>query len=112
MFARKSCYCFVRPKRSFLEVCIFLPRAVRGPQVRRSDRTSGTKVANMLRIHHRDEVEAPITDWLEEAFELSAPSERAAVGRPTRKRAGKQRPQPAHRRTPATKRKRLPKRAK
>src|SRR4051795_4437196 len=46
MFARTSCYFFVRPKRSFLEVCIFLPRAVRGPQVRRSDRTSRTKVAN------------------------------------------------------------------
>src|SRR3954463_3299317 len=68
MFSRTSCYFFVRSKRSFLEVCIFLPRAVRCPQVRRSDRTSRTKVANMLRIHHRDEVEAPMTAWLEEAF--------------------------------------------
>ena len=26
MFARKTCYAFVRPKRSFLELCIFLGR--------------------------------------------------------------------------------------
>ena len=26
MFSRKSCYFFVRPKRSFLEVCVFLGR--------------------------------------------------------------------------------------
>jgi hypothetical protein len=24
MFSRTSCYCFVRPKRTFLEVCVFL----------------------------------------------------------------------------------------
>jgi hypothetical protein len=28
MFSRKSCYCFVRPKKSFLEVCVFLPRGL------------------------------------------------------------------------------------
>src|SRR5262245_26107372 len=39
MFARKACYFFVRPKVSHLEVCIFLGREVRGPQVRRADRT-------------------------------------------------------------------------
>ena len=30
MFSRKSCYFFVRPKKSFLEVCIFLGRAGEG----------------------------------------------------------------------------------
>jgi len=70
MFSRKSCYFFVRPKRSFLEVCVFLGRALRAPQVRRADRTSKTKVANILKITHRDEVEPPITDWLREAYEL------------------------------------------
>src|SRR5262245_58865881 len=68
MFSRTSCYFFVRPKRSFLEVCIFLPRAGKGPQVKKSQSTSKTKVANLLQIHHRDEVEAPITDWLQEAY--------------------------------------------
>ena len=70
MFSRTSCYFFVRPKKSFLEVCIFLPRAVKGPQVKRAVPSSRTKVANMLQIRHRDEVEAPITGWLEEAYDF------------------------------------------
>jgi hypothetical protein len=71
MFSRKSCYFFVRPKRTFLEVCVFLGRAVRAPQIRRVDRASKAKMVHMLRITHRDEVEAPITGWLREAYELS-----------------------------------------
>jgi hypothetical protein len=71
MFSRKSCYFFVRPKRAFLEVCVFLGRMVKAPQVRRADRTSKSKVAHMIQIRHRDEVEAPLTDWLWEAYELA-----------------------------------------
>jgi Domain of unknown function (DUF5655) len=70
MFSRKSCYFFVRPKKSVLEVCIFLGRSVKAPQVRRADRTSKSKVAHILHIRHRDEVEAPVTDWLREAYDL------------------------------------------
>ena len=69
MFARSACYFFVRPKKNFLEVCIFLGRALKAPQVKRVDSASKSKVANLIRITHRDEVEAPITDWLEEAYE-------------------------------------------
>jgi hypothetical protein len=71
MFSRRSCYFFVRPKRNFLEVCVFLGRALKAPQVRRVDRTSKTKVAHVIHLRHRDEVEAPITDWLREAYHLS-----------------------------------------
>jgi Domain of unknown function (DUF5655) len=71
MFSRKSCYFFVRPKRKFLEVCVFLGRTLKAPQVRRIDRASKTKVVHVIQIRHRDEVEAPITDWLREAYELS-----------------------------------------
>ena len=70
MFSRQSCYFFVRPKRSFLEVCLFLGRELKAAQVRRADRKSKTKVANILKITHRDEVEPPITDWLQEAYDL------------------------------------------
>ena len=69
MFARTSCYFFVRPKKNFLEVCIFLGRALKGPQVKRTDEASKSKVANILRITHRDEVEPPVTDWLREAYD-------------------------------------------
>ena len=70
MFSRESCYFFVRPKRSGLEVCVFLGRELKAPQVRRADRKSKTKVANILKITHRDQVEPPVTDWLQEAYEL------------------------------------------
>src|SRR4029434_2033917 len=43
MFSRKSCYFFVRPKKSYLEVSIFLDRAIKAPQVRRVDSASKTK---------------------------------------------------------------------
>ena len=80
MFSRKSCYFFVRPKKSFLEVCIFLGRPLKGRQVRRTVRSSKSKVANLIQIRHRDEVEAPFTGWLQEAYEQSdALSARAAV---------------------------------
>jgi hypothetical protein len=71
MFSRKSCYFFVRPKKNFLEVCVFLGRTLNAPQVRRRDRASKSKVYHIIHIKHRDEVEAPITDWLQEAYELS-----------------------------------------
>ena len=72
MFSRKSCYFFVRPKKSFLEVCVFLGRALKAPQVRRVDAASKSKIVHVIRITHRDEVEAPVTDWLQEAYDMSA----------------------------------------
>jgi hypothetical protein len=71
MFSRKSCYFFVRPKKNALEVCVFLARALKAPQVRRVDRASKSKLVHFIHLQHRDQVEAPITDWLREAYELS-----------------------------------------
>src|SRR6185503_2136757 len=70
MFSRKSCHFFVRPKSKYLEVCLFLGRRLKAPQVRRVLEGSRSKFAHIIHIRHRDEVEAPITDWLEEAYEL------------------------------------------
>jgi hypothetical protein len=70
MFSRHSCYFFVRPRRSHLQLCVFLGRTIRSPHVRRVERTSASKLAHIIRITHRDEVEPPITDWLREAYEL------------------------------------------
>jgi uncharacterized protein DUF5655 len=71
IFSRKSCYFFVRPKRQFLELCVFLGRTLRAPQIRRVDRASKTKIVHFVHVRHRDEVEAPITEWLREAYDLS-----------------------------------------
>ena len=105
MFARRSCYCFVRPKRSWLEVCVFLGRAVKAPQVRRVERASASRLVHFLRIVHRDEVEPPITDWLQEAYELNAkPPERAVRKKPAtaRKKASAGRKKAAPLRKKAT----------
>jgi hypothetical protein len=71
MFSRKSCYFFVRPKKKVLELCVFLGREVDAPQVRRVDRASKAKIAHIIHINHRDQVEPPLTDWLQEAYEWS-----------------------------------------
>jgi hypothetical protein len=71
MFSRRSCYFFVRPKRKYLELCVFLGRGLKAPQVRRVDRASKAKVANIIQVTHRDQVEAPIADWLREAYDFS-----------------------------------------
>jgi Domain of unknown function (DUF5655) len=96
MFARRACYCFVRPRRAYLEVCVFLERELQAPNVRRATRVSRTRVAHLLRVTHRDEVEAPLTDWIREAYELagppSEPSRNASARRPYHgKRAAKKR---------------------
>jgi hypothetical protein len=83
MFSRKTCYFFVRPKKSFLEVCVFLRRTVKASQVRRAVPASKAKVAHVVQIRHRDEVEAPFTDWLQEAYEVSD----VAAAMPVRARA-------------------------
>jgi hypothetical protein len=70
MFSRKSCYFFVRPKRSVLEICVFLGRTLKAPQVRRVDQASKTRIAHIIHVRHRDEVESPLTDWLREAYDL------------------------------------------
>jgi hypothetical protein len=71
MFARKTCYFFVRPKKRVLEIVFFLGRAIKAPQVRRVVEASRVKRAHTVHVTHRDEVEAPITDWLREAYEVS-----------------------------------------
>jgi hypothetical protein len=97
MFSRRVCYFFVRPRRSFLELHVFLGRAVRAPQVRRIERPSRHKFAHLIQIRHRDQVEAPITDWLREAYEIAL----APARRPARRSA-----KADHRRQRATRRRR------
>ena len=86
MFARKTCYFFVRPKKSFLEVVFFLDRMVKAPQIRRADAASKTRVWHSLRVTHRDEVEEPITGWLEEAYRLQDKAAPAAKRKRSKKK--------------------------
>ncbi len=89
MFSRKACYLFVRPRRHSLQLCVFLGRPLRAPQVQSVVRSSRAKFAHLINIKHRDEVEAPITDWMREAYELqdalAAPSKPSTKRRPAKR---------------------------
>jgi hypothetical protein len=78
MFSRKACYFFVRPKVKYLEVCIFLGRRLRAARIHGVRQASKTKLAHLLRVTHRDEVESPVTDWLREAYDVSDALSKAA----------------------------------
>lgn len=90
MFSRKVCFFFVRPKRKHLEVVFFLARSVKAPQIKKVVASSRTKRAHLLHVTHRDEVEAPITDWLREAYALedqaALPVRRRKVAKSTPKK--------------------------
>ena len=86
MFSRRACYFFVRPRRAYLEVCVFLGRVIRSPKIRRVERASSVKKAHLLRIVHRDEVEPPVTDWLREAYDFAGAPVRST--RKARKKKG------------------------
>ena len=103
MFSRKTCYFFVRPRQKYLEVCIFLGRPLKAPQVRRVVRSSQTKFAHTVRIVHRDEVEPPVSTWLREAYERE---DAAAAEKPAGARGEGRRAQPRRRKTGASTRRR------
>jgi hypothetical protein len=109
MFSRKASYFFVRPKKSHLEVWVFLPRPIKAPQVRKAEATSKTKFGNQLQIRHRDEVEAPITDWLREAYDFAG--EPMAKPVPSGKTVAKKKTATKARKATRTARARGPKRA-
>src|ERR1039458_3502128 len=64
MFSRSSCYFFVRPKKNFLELCVFLGRTVKATQVRRVDEASKSKVYHIIPLKHRDEAAPSIPERL------------------------------------------------
>ncbi len=71
MFSRKACYFFVKPTPKRLEVCVFLGRAIKNPMVKRAQASSRLKTGNFIHLTHPDEVEAPFTEWLREAYDKS-----------------------------------------
>jgi hypothetical protein len=87
MFSRKACYFFVRPKTKALEVVIFLGRTLKSPLVRKTTPASRAKIAHIVHVTHRDQVEAPLTDWLQEAYDTSETL--SATGKPTNVKAAK-----------------------
>jgi len=89
MFSRRVCYFFVRPKKKVLEVWFFLGRTVKSPMVRKTMQSSQIKVAHLVQITHRDQVESPLTDWLKEAFDASEELSAKPRKKPAKKKSAK-----------------------
>jgi len=92
MFSRTSCYFFVRPKRQYLELAVFLGRSIKSPRIKRAEQKSKVKVAHIIQVKHRDEIEEPLTDWLREAYEFEPVAKTikaARVPQPKKKAAKK-----------------------
>jgi uncharacterized protein DUF5655 len=70
MFSKKVCYFFVRPRKRFLEVWIFLPRTIAG-LVSMQGPTKKVKYCNLFKVVHADQIEEPLTDWIREAFDFA-----------------------------------------
>ncbi len=70
MFSKKVCYFFVRPRKTFLEVWIFLPREIEGLKSMRGA-VSKLKYCNLFKLVHADQVEEPLTDWVREAYDFA-----------------------------------------
>jgi hypothetical protein len=70
MFSKKVCYFFVRPRKTFLEVWIFLPRKIEGLKSMHGPARK-VKYCSLFKVIHPDQIEAPLTDWIREAFDFA-----------------------------------------
>jgi hypothetical protein len=74
MFARKHCYFFVRPKKTYLEVVIFL-KEKRSPEFFKAiDPVSKTKFGHTFKLVHPDQVEGELTDAITQAYNDAEPA--------------------------------------
>lgn len=67
MFSKKNCYMFVRPKKKYLETCIFLPEQV-DSELLKVRQVAKQKFAHTFRLIHEDQVGEPLTEWISQAF--------------------------------------------
>lgn len=68
MFSRGVCYLFVKPRIDALELCLFLGERVEQPWVKTVRAVSKTKFAHTVRVIHEDQVEEPLTSWIQMAW--------------------------------------------
>ncbi len=71
MFSKKTCFFFVRPKKSFLEVVIFLRTKTKFKEFKSVQAVSKTKFAHTFKLFHSDQVEGELTKAIEQSYLLS-----------------------------------------
>lgn len=68
MFSKEVCYFFVRPKKSYLEVVIFLTEKRASEIFKSVQAVSKTKFAHTFKLVHSDQVEGELTDAIHDAY--------------------------------------------
>ncbi len=68
MFSKKVCYFFVRPKKSFLEVVIFLKSKKSLKTFKSIVPVSKIKFSHTFKLVHSDQVEGELADAISEAY--------------------------------------------
>lgn len=68
MFSRKACYFFARPKKSYVELVIFLGHGKKSPGFHSAKAVAEKKYAHTFKLVHADQVEGELTDSIEAAF--------------------------------------------
>ena len=72
MFSKKVCYVFVRPKKTYLEVVVFLRDPEKRDDFKSVAAVSKNKYAHTFKLVHADQVEGSLTDALTESFEKTS----------------------------------------
>jgi hypothetical protein len=70
MFSKKTCFFFVRPQKTYLEVVIFLKDKSQIEGFKPSRAVSKTKYAHSFKLIHSDQVEGELTEAILRAFNL------------------------------------------
>lgn len=70
MFSKKTCFFFVRPRKTFLEVVVFLNHGNKNPNFKSVQAVSKTKYAHTFRLTHADQVEGELTSAILLAYEI------------------------------------------
>lgn len=69
MFSKEICYFFVRPRKTFLEVVIFLADSKKQPGFHSVKPASKTKFAHTFKLLHADQIEGAFEDALRSAYD-------------------------------------------
>lgn len=68
MFSKKTCFFFVRPKKSYLEVVVFLSSPKKLKTFKSVVAVSKAKYAHTFKLVHADQVEGELTEAIVESF--------------------------------------------
>lgn len=70
MFSKKTCFFFVRPKKSYLEVVLFLADSKKRKNFKSVTPVSRVKYAHAFKLIHADQLEGALTDAIRESYQL------------------------------------------